>query len=50
MKKENTKKLKLNKIRIANLSEAVKATTRSVSPTTTIFITRGVLTACNLCD
>lgn len=42
MKKETAKKLKLNKIRIANLSEAVKTTKSVVSPTTTVLITRGL--------
>lgn len=42
MKKGTAKKLKLNKIRIANLNEAVKITRSIVSPTTTLLITRGL--------
>lgn len=42
MKKESAKKLKLNKIRIANLSEAVTSAKSGVSPTTTVLITRGL--------
>jgi hypothetical protein len=42
MKKETSKKLKLNKIRIANLNEAATTTKSVVSPTTTVLITRGL--------
>jgi hypothetical protein len=42
MKKETSKKLKLNKISIANLTNAGKGSRSVVSPTTTVLITRGL--------
>lgn len=41
MKKETSKKLSLNKIKIANLSKT-KATKNQQSPTTTIYVSFGI--------